>query len=263
MSTIKGILNFPTLFTPKAAKGSTDKKFGVGVLLQANDPQVAPLLAEVAASKLDGCPSGYTGTDCCFDLYENKIPPSKAYHDPRFIGWYLFTCTSKEADRPSVVDMSRMPIVDPGAVYGGMVGYVSAGISYYPKGTGGIGGWLNGVLLTDEEPPMGRLDNRPSVEQMFANVPGGTAPQQMAPPQQAAPIPPAPGYQGVIAAHELPKTAPVPPTPPAAPQAPVAPVALVMTAKAAGVTYEQYMATPGWTDELLIAQGLAIKPSFA
>jgi hypothetical protein len=36
-----------------------------------------------------------------------------------------------------------------------------------------------------------------------------------------------------------------------------------MTAKANGVTLEQYLATPGWTEELLIEQGLAIRPSFA
>jgi hypothetical protein len=38
---------------------------------------------------------------------------------------------------------------------------------------------------------------------------------------------------------------------------------LVMTAAANVVTYEQYMATPGWTDEMLIEQGLAVRPSFA
>jgi hypothetical protein len=42
-----------------------------------------------------------------------------------------------------------------------------------------------------------------------------------------------------------------------------APVAtLTMTAKAAGVTLEQYLATPGWTEQMLLDQGLAIRPSF-
>jgi hypothetical protein len=40
-------------------------------------------------------------------------------------------------------------------------------------------------------------------------------------------------------------------------------VELIMTAAAEGVTYATYMATEGWTDELLISNGLAIKPSFA
>jgi hypothetical protein len=50
---------------------------------------------------------------------------------------------------------------------------------------------------------------------------------------------------------------------PPVPSAPAAPVALQMTAAANGVTYEAYMATPGWTDQMLLDQGLAIRPSFA
>jgi hypothetical protein len=34
-----------------------------------------------------------------------------------------------------------------------------------------------------------------------------------------------------------------------------------MTDKAAGATYEAMIAA-GWTDEMMIAQGMAIKPSF-
>lgn len=253
MATIKGILNFPHLFVANVAKGATEAKFGTGILIPNNDPQVQSLLAEVEAAKANSYPSGYTGADCCFDLYEKKVLPTKEYHDPRFVGWYLFTCSSKAEDKPAVVDASRQPVIDPAKVYGGTVAYVSAGISGYTKGKGGIGGWLNGVMITDEEPPMGRLDNKPSVEQMFANVPGSPAPTAPTPPQApgAAPTPPAP------------PTAPVPAPVPAPPTAPAPTAQLTMTAAANGITYEQYMATPGWTDELLIAQGLAIKPSFA
>jgi hypothetical protein len=136
--------------------------------------------------------------------------------------------------------MNRQPIIDPAQVHSGVVAYVAAGISGYTKGKGGIGGWLNGVMVTDEDEPMGRLDGKPTVDQMFASIPGGAAP--------AVPTP-------AVAA-------PTPPIPPA-PVAPPVPAVLQMTAKAAGVTYEQYIATPGWTDELLISEGLAIKPSFA
>ena len=93
-------------------------------------------------------------------------------------------------------------------------------------------------MLTDEEPPMGRFDGKPSVDQMFAGV-GSPAPTASAP----APTPAAPPV-------------PPPPTPNSAPT-------LVMTEKANGVTLEQYLATPGWTEELLIEQGLAIRPSFS
>lgn len=229
MALIKGILSFPTLFTPKVATGATEAKFNVGVLIPPNDPQIAVLQAEVEQAKVNGCPSGYNGQDECFGLYEVKIPPSKSYHDARFVGWYLFTSTAKAEDRPSVVDVNYNPIIDPGAVFSGMVGFVNAGISYYPKGKAGIGGWLNGVMITTMEPPMGRLDGKPTVEQMFADVSGGTpaapAPSPVSPPPQA----PQPQY--------------------------------VMTEKANGLTREQYLATPGWTDELLIKQSMMLPPA--
>jgi len=225
MATIKGVLSFPALFQAKVAKGATDAKFGCTVLLAPGDPQIATIQAEVEAAKANSFPSGYTGADECFGPYDTKYA-GKEYYDPRFSGWYVFSCSAKEDDRPAVVDMSRMPVVDPAKVYSGMVAYVSAGISGYTKGKGGIGGWLNGVMITDEEPTMGRLDGKPSVDQMFAQVPGGDG---------SAPA------------------APVPPVPNAAPQ----PAKLQMTAKANGVTLEAYLATPGWTEEMLIEQGLA------
>lgn len=228
MALIKGILSFPTLFTPKIATGGTEAKFGVSVLIPPNDPQIAVLQAEVEAAKLNTFPSGYTGQDECFGAYDTKYA-GKSYHDPRFSGWYVFSCSAKAEDRPSVVDVNYNPIIDPGAVFSGMVGFVNAGISGYIKGKGGIGGWLNGVMITADEPPMGRLDGKPTVEQMFADVSGGT-------PAAPAPSPASP--------------------PPAAPQP-----QYVMTEKANGLTREQYLATPGWTDELLIQQGMMLPPA--
>jgi len=298
MATIKGILSFPAVFTPKLAKGASEEKYSCTVLLAPGDPQIAAIQAEVDAAKANSFPSGYNGADECFGPYDTKYA-GKDYYDPRFTGWYVFSCSAKADDRPAVVDVNRQPVIDPSKVFSGQVVYVSAGISGYTKGKGGIGGWLNGVMLTDEEPTMGRLDGKPSVDQMFASAPGGSAPQAAAP---SAPVPPAPNApqaeaalvmtdkangvtleqylatpgwteqmlidQGLatrpVAAPAAPSapTPPAPPVPPA-PAAPAAPVALQMTAAANGVTYEQYMATPGWTDQMLLDQGLAIKPSFA
>jgi len=36
---IKGIISFPTLFTPKVAKGATEPKFSCGILLPPTDPR--------------------------------------------------------------------------------------------------------------------------------------------------------------------------------------------------------------------------------
>lgn len=296
MATIKGILSFPAIFTPKMAKGASEEKYSCTVLLAPGDPQIAALQAEVDAAKANSFPSGYTGADECFGPYDTKYA-GKDYYDPRFTGWYVFSCSAKADDRPAVVDVNRQPVIDPSKVFSGMVAYVSAGISGYTKGKGGIGGWLNGVMVTDEEPTMGRLDGKPSVDQMFASAPGGSAPQA-----PSAPVPPAPNApqapaeaaeaalvmtdkaNGVTLEQYLATpgwteqmlidqglatrpvatapAAPSAPTPPA-PPVPSAPATLQMTAAANGVTYEQYMATPGWTEEMLIEQGLAIKPSFA
>ena len=239
---IKGIISFPNLFTPKLAKGATDPKFGVTVLLPPNDPQAAAIQAEVEAAKANGFPSGYTGSDECFGAYDVKYA-GKEYYDPRFSGWWVFGCSAKADDRPAVVDVNFTPVIDPSQVFSGMVAHVNAAVSAYTKGKGGIGGWLNGVMVTAEEPPMGRLDNKPSVEQMFATVQGGPPAQPAA--HQAA--------NGAVITQPAALAAPAP--------AP-APAALQMTAAANGVTYEAYMAQGTWTDELLIAQGLAIRPSF-
>lgn len=246
---IKGVLSFPTLFTPKIARGADQAKYSVTVLLPPNDPQVQQIQAEVDNAKLNGFPSGYTGQDECFGPYDTKYA-GKDYYDQRFSGWYVFSCTAKQEDKPTVVDLNYTPIIDPGAVFSGMVGYVNANVSAYTKGKGGIGGWLNGVMITTEEPPMGRLDNKPTTEQMFAGVPGA------APVQGAAPAPGAPTPQPMA-----PPQAPAPMAPPPAPAPQAAPV-LQMTAAAQGATYEQMIAA-GWTDETMVAQGMAIRPSFA
>lgn len=247
MPTIKGILSFPTLFTPKVAKGATEAKYSCAILLPATDPQLAQLQQEVETAKANAFPSGYTGQDECLQPYDTKYA-GKEYYDPRFSGWWVFSCSAKEHDRPAVVDMGRQPIVDPANAFSGMVAYVSAGISGYTKGRGGIGGWLNGVMITDEEPPMGRLDGKPSVDQMFASVGNAPTSPSVGAPTTGSPAPAAPA-----------PSAPTPPAP-AAPQ-------YQMTAAANGMTRDQYIAA-GWSDEQLIANGLmqppgGVAPSFA
>lgn len=234
---VKGILSFPTLFTPKIATGATEAKYSVAILLPPNDPQIAAIQAEVNTAAANGFPSGMpAGTDCCFQPYDQKYN-GKDYYDPRFSGYMVLSCTAKADDKPVVVDGNHVPIIDPGVVYSGCIAHVHMAVSAYTKGRGGIGGWLNGVMFTGEEGPFGRLDGRPSAEQMFATI-GQTA----TPPQAGAPAP-------------VPPTAPTPP--PAAPS-----IVHQMTDKAAGATYESFIAG-GWTDEAMIAGGYMLPPGGA
>lgn len=228
MIKVKGIISFPILFSPKVAKGATEPKYGVTVLLPPNDPQIKTLQEEVKTAKLNNFPSGYTGADECFGEYDEKYK-SKDYYDNRFSSWWVLTCSAKEHDKPAVVDSSLLPITDPGEVYSGMIAWVNLNISGYTKGKGGIGGWLNGVMITSEESQFGRLDGKPTVEQMFANIDQ----------TNSSPTPPA---------------AVVPPPPPAPPTA-----QKQLTEKAQGQTYESLIAA-GWTDATLIENGLMLPP---
>lgn len=281
MATIKGIISFPTLFTPKIPKGSTEAKYSAVLLFPPGDPEIAKVKAEFDAALLASYPSGLPPkADKCFGTYDEKFQ-GKEYYDPKLSGWMVLTCTAKAEDKPVVVDMNHQPIIDPSEICSGMVVYLNVGMSGYVKGTGGIGGWLNGVMSTGQLGILGRLDNRPSAEQMFAGV------------GAAAPAAPAAGgktmtakaggatYEqllsagwsdellvqhgmmiaapAVVAPPAPVAAAPIPPAPNAAPPVPTAPVR-VMTAAAQGATYEQLI-TAGWTDALLVQHGMML-PSF-
>lgn len=239
MATYKGILSFPTLFTPKLAKGASEPKYSAVILLAPNDPQIPQIQAEVDAAKVNAFPSGYTGSDECFGPYDTRFA-GKDYYDPRFSGWYVLSMSAKADDKPAVVDTNLHPIIDANKACAGAVVHVSCGISGYTKGKGGIGGWLNGVMIADEEMPFGRLDGKPSVDQMFASVGGNPATGGHMP---STPTPP-----------PAPSTPTAPPPPPAAPQ-------FIMTDLAQGMSREQWNQA-GWSDELLIEHGYMVRPSF-
>lgn len=251
MPTLNGILLFPTLFQPKAVKDAQgnptgDPKFSASLLLPPTDPQLAALQQEVEQAKANTFPSGFPQKgDLCLLPYDTKFA-GKDYYDPRFSGWWVFSTTAKADDKPAVVDMQHQPVVDSSIVCSGAMVWLNAGISGYTKGTGGVGGWLNGIMATGELCEHGRLDGKPSVDQMFANVGNATA------------APAAPQAPSTVAAPPAPPVAP--PAPPAPPAAPPAPPQYQMTAAANGATREQ-MHAAGWTDETLIANGMMLPPN--
>lgn len=136
----------------------------------------------------------------------------------------------------------------------------------------GFGGNLRPEGMSDV--PVGGVAGAPAVPGV-PSLPGAApAPVATPAPLPAAPLPtaaPAPTPASAPAAAPTPAPAPVAvmphpgilnggagaPPPPAVPAPAPAPVRQ-MTAKAGGLTYEQFMATPGWTDELLRAQGYMI-----
>jgi hypothetical protein len=252
---IKGILNFQAIFQAKrstdaAGQPTGDPKFSCSLLIAPTDPQITAINAAVEQASRDTFPSGFPAKgDICWQKYGDKYR-GKEYFKPELADWWVFSCTAKEADKPAVVNLQLQPVMDPAKVFKGAVVWVNAGISGYTKGTGGVGGWLNGVMITDEEPPLGRLDNKPSVEQMFANV--GTPHHVSA----TGVVVHAPYSMGK--GYELVPNTPAPMAPPAAP-APIATM-YVMTALANGITRDAYIAS-GWSDTLLIQHGYMLPPN--
>lgn len=235
---VKGILSFVHILKAHKSTPESDPRFSTDILLPPTDPQIPAIKAAVDQAKAKA-PNGTLprNANVCFMSYDEKFE-GKKYYDPKFKGWYVLTATAKENDPPQVVDARLQRIIDPAKVFPGVLGIVDLGIGYYVKGKTGVGGFLNGVMILDDEPPVGRLDGKQSAEQMFAQLAQSPEVQQ---PMFQAP------------------TAPVPP--PAPPKAPT----YTMTAKAAGASREAFLAN-GWTDAMLIEQGYMtapVIPSFA
>ncbi len=238
---VKGLLIFPTVFTPKIPQGSDVAKYSTGVLFPPNDPQVALLNQTVNTEKQNCYPNGFpANANVCFEAYDVKYH-GKDYYDPKFTGWFLLTCTSPADEKPVVMNQQRGVVMDSGEIYSGVMALVDLGITGYSKGTGGVGGWLNGIMVMDEA-PYGRLDGKKTAEQMFIDqspggaVAGGTTQEQVIANQNQQ-VPVAPGT------------------------APAAPANAVhqMTAKANGATYETMLAN-NWTDATLIEHGMMVAP---
>lgn len=220
---LKGILSFPELLAPKAFQAGAEEKYSLVLLFAPGDPQIAQIQKEYDAAKAAKFPDGMPKkANECFMSYDDRYEGVSHYR-PDLSGYYTLSATAKLSDKPALVNMDLSPLSDPTKVFPGAVVWANINVCGYNEGVAGIGGWLNGVMFTDEEPPMGRFDNKPTVEQMFSGV----------------------------ASEPTPPTAPAPA--PAPPSAPVAPTGPVMTATAT-CTYEQYIGA-GWNDQQLIDAG--------
>lgn len=253
MIKVKGALMFPVLTNTQLANKKArdaDAKRGGTLLFKPDDPQLAGLKQTVEQAAADKWPNGAGKLSWCLDLYENKFDSATSYFDPKLMGHYVLAFSDPQgafSPEKHLVDESLSPVMDPSDIFPGAVVWIAANVSAFenPKKKG-VGCYVNGVMVTKEEPPFGRFDNAPSIEQMFGGM--GAAPAPMPAPM---PVPPAPAPQPPAA----PAPTPVPAPPPA-------PTDYMMTAAAAGVTRQQYH-DQGWTDEQLIQQGLMQKMSFA
>mgnify|MGYP005813620709 FL=1 len=176
----KGILSFPVLTQlQRDNKRKLDKDMGIGysgnLLFPPGDPQIAKIQKEVEeqiANKFpNGAPKNLTR---CFNKYSDKMDPTKAYYKPELAEYYMLAFTDpsgKYSPEQHLVGVDRLPIIDNAVVFPGAVAWVVANIRAYsnPKKQG-IGCYINAAMITNEEPPIGRLDGAPTVEQMFEDI---------------------------------------------------------------------------------------------
>lgn len=241
MLNITGFISFPNIFTPRVRKRNdgtvlnSDPVYSCELLIPNNDPQLPTLIKTQEDLINANLTSDKQVRDCRRALvpYHEKHEGTGHYRS-ELKDYYVLALSSSEEDKPPVLDRNHQPVVDKSVVYPGKQVVVACNITYYAKGNGGIGGWLNGVMVLDGEIPCGRLDNKPNVEDMFSQYTGGATATTPASAPAPAPAP-------------TPAAAP-PPVPNAAPQ---------LTEKAAGTPYQAFIDN-GWTDEQLRAEGYLV-----
>jgi hypothetical protein len=238
------------LVTPSQINNSGEFKYRCNFLIAPDHPQLNQLRAEFENVKNAGFPSGmHHQADICLQQYDMKYQ-GKDYYDARFSGWWTLSAAAKVDSKPSLVDTDMQPIIDPSKIFSGMLCHVNFNMFSFTQGKTGVAAGLNGVMILGIEGPMGRLDNKPTVEQMFSGLSVSNRPN-------AAPVDVA-ARQGTNTAQQNRR----PPPPP--------PVANVkqMTAKAEAEGYDyDYLKQANWTDQQMIQAGYlvppAVTPSFA
>jgi len=258
------VASFPQLFTATKVPGSDRARYGVQILISPDHPQLNEIWNEVENVKGAGFPSGLpNGATCCFGLYEEQVNRNKDYYDPRFNGWYMLSAYSPaEKPRPAVVaedaNGGLSAVMDPAKPFSGELMHFHFNIYSFTEGRGGVACGLNGVCLTGLEGPMGRLDNRPTAEQMFGKpVTGGSPTANLGTSQRNGPPSRGPGPQTSPAGN----SAAGPGGPPRR-AAPPPPAVKKMTPKAdaAGFTYDS-LKQAQWTDQDMIAEGYLVAPT--
>lgn len=231
---VKGIISYPNLHQARSVNPGDDPKFSSAILIHKSDPQIAEIQRIVDTEKANGFPNGFPVKGKCFFKDAAVEHPDQ----PEIKDYMVLNANAKADQKPALVDANLQPITNPADVFAGGIAWFSLNSFSYNKPVNqGVGCGLNGVMVTGEMGPLGRLDGRPSVESMFGDMATGNA----TPAPAAAQAVPAP-------------MAPTPPTAPApAPQ-------YQMTPAANGVTREAYHGA-GWTDAQLIENGLMVPPA--
>jgi len=227
MDKVKGIVRYMHAVNPSAARGSDKMRYSCSILIPKDDPQVPRIIAALAACVSNGFPAGMPASaDTCWEDLAITNPGNAALANY----YQLKSATGVEYGQPSIFDAQLQPCMDPG-LDGKLTGqwvWIGGQFATYTAGKSGVKYYFNGLMVTGEDAQgidKGSLSSKPDMRNVFAG---------------AAPVP----------------AAPVPAAP--VPAAPV-PAARQMTPAAQGATYESMIAA-GWTDEMLITNGMMLPP---
>ena len=189
---VEATASFVHLFEPHAAQGSSDKKYSVQLVFdQGYDFTLIGQAIQQAITDKWGAnpPAGLH-----MPIVDPKTKPNLA-NNPFYQGKFYISANSK--DPVPMVDMNMQDIFNKMDLYSGC--RIKANVNFFAydtAGNRGVGCGLNGVMkLADGE----RLDNRPTVQQMFGDEPGvqqTAVPQGM--PQQQTAVPQGMPQQGAV-----------------------------------------------------------------
>jgi hypothetical protein len=143
-----------------------DDKYGVSVLIPKSDEKTVKLVkAAIKAAVAEGKDSKFGGKVPSNIKLPLRDGDEERADDPAYAGHYFFNANSNR--RPSVVDKTVSPILDPDEFYSGCYGRVSVNFySFNTNGNKGVAAGLNNIQkVKDGE----RLGGGSSAEEDFGS----------------------------------------------------------------------------------------------
>lgn len=229
--TANGILFWSNLFAPKLQKNKVDRKYEATILLHESDPKLQEIKRYVEDLKA-AFPGGWDKDNHCA-LVECSVAKSDTLRNPIFKGYWAVSGKAKEGEKPSVAMMDRTPVIDQALVYKGADVWSIFDLYSYSDGNSGIFCTIRTVVFTGEPGALGRVDDRPTADQLYDRIPGMGA---------STPT----GSETASTGSETASTGSEP--------------SRIMIGKAEGFTYESLIKI-GWTDASLIEEGMMQAPT--
>jgi len=148
-------LSYVNVWEPSAAKGSTEKKYSVVIMVPKKDKAlVAKINAAIEAAKIEGKESKWKG----------KIPhnldlplrdgDTEREDKPEFAGMYFLNAKGKR--KPGIIDLAGNEIIERDEFYSGV--FAKCSINFYPydvDGGKGVAVGLNNLLKTKDGENLG------------------------------------------------------------------------------------------------------------